>query len=348
MDPISQASLGAVVPQALFRHQHLGKLVLCGALAGMAPDLDILISSESDPLLYLNYHRQFTHALIFMPVGALIVATPLFWFMKRALAFGAVYLACLAGYATHGLLDACTSYGTQLFWPFTDYRVSWNFVSVLDPAFTLPLLSMVVCGLIWRRRIFPLLGLTWVVAYLSFGAIQGQRVYDAGMQLTEHLGHERDMMTIKPSIANQLVWKLVYLHEDVFYVHAVRVGISEETALCGESSQADRLDLAEHFPWLLESQQKADVSRFSWFSQDYLAIDPVDANQIIDVRYSTIPNEVKPLWAIALDPNANELEHVEFVVDRSVNSASMDLFWSFLNGRGCSPLNLITSEKPAD
>jgi len=36
---------------------------MLGFLSGMAPDLDILIRSSTDPLLSLEYHRQFTHFL---------------------------------------------------------------------------------------------------------------------------------------------------------------------------------------------------------------------------------------------------------------------------------------------
>ncbi|MCY4095570.1 MAG: metal-dependent hydrolase [Gammaproteobacteria bacterium] len=129
----------------------------------MAPDLDVFISSDVDPLLFLMFRRQFTHSLVFIPTGALIVAGCVFPFLRKSIDFRYVYLACLLGYATHGLLDACTSYGTQLFWPFTDYRVTWNNVSVLDPAFTVPLLLAVIAGLIWRRRWLPWIGLTWAL-----------------------------------------------------------------------------------------------------------------------------------------------------------------------------------------
>lgn len=75
MDPISQAALGALAPQALLRaptatKRHLLRVGCIGALAGMAPDLDVLIRSSSDPLLQLEFHRQFTHSLVFIPIGA--------------------------------------------------------------------------------------------------------------------------------------------------------------------------------------------------------------------------------------------------------------------------------------
>ena len=35
----------------------------CGFIGGIAPDIDILIQSDSNPLLFIEYHRHFTHSL---------------------------------------------------------------------------------------------------------------------------------------------------------------------------------------------------------------------------------------------------------------------------------------------
>ena len=133
MDPLSQASLGASLSQSFAKDKskQFSALVI-GALAGMAPDLDVLIRSTENPILFLEFHRQFTHSLIFIPFGALICALVFYsvlssgWFKKQwptaRLSFIQVYLFSFLGYATHGLLDACTSYGTQLFWPFSTER----------------------------------------------------------------------------------------------------------------------------------------------------------------------------------------------------------------------------------
>ena len=90
MDPISQAALGAIAPQSVAdktKRDSLGllRIGLIGALAGMAPDLDVLIQSSTDPLLQLEYHRQFTHSLIFVPFGAALCALAFWPFLKRRL-----------------------------------------------------------------------------------------------------------------------------------------------------------------------------------------------------------------------------------------------------------------------
>ena len=72
-----------------------------------------------------------------------------------------------------------------------------------------------------------------------------------------------------------------------------------------------------------ESQQYKDVERFKWFSNDFLAVNPKNKNQIIDIRYSGLPNEIGGLWGVQLNPKKNNQEHVEFV---SMRSATMDRF----------------------
>ena len=146
MDPISQGIIGSTVTQSLQKNNDsLAILAIIGFLSGMAPDLDIFIRSESDPLLFLEFHRQFTHSLIFIPIGGLLCASIFYWFVKKfsSLSFREIWLYTTIGYGTHSLLDACTSYGTLIFWPFSFERIAWNNISIIDPLFTLPLIMFV-------------------------------------------------------------------------------------------------------------------------------------------------------------------------------------------------------------
>ena len=169
MDPLTQGVLGAALPQATAaRARFAASAGLLGFLAGMAADLDVLIRSSSDPLLFLEYHRQFTHSLIFVPFGGLFCALILHGLLgrRRGLSFRQSWLFCTLGYATHALLDACTTYGTMLFWPFSDVRVAWNTISIIDPLFTLPLLFAVVLAGRRSRPVYARLGLLWACFYI--------------------------------------------------------------------------------------------------------------------------------------------------------------------------------------
>ncbi len=333
MDPVSQAVLGASLPSFFERNkQRLASALAVGALAGMAPDLDVLIQSDDDPLLFLEYHRQFTHSLLFIPLGALICALLLYPFFKTRLSFKHTYLFAFAGYATHGLLDACTSYGTQLFWPFSDTRVAWSVVSIVDPLFTLPVLVLLALAVKHRSRRIAMAAFVYAVVFLALGMAQHQRAETALMQLAQQRGHQPQRIHVKPSFANRHLWKLMYEYDGRYYVDAARL-LLDTTVIPGESIQ--KLDVARDFPWLpANSQQAKDIERFRWFSDNYLAVDPENPNIIMDVRYSFLPNRIKLMWGIILDRDKienGELDaHVGYEFKRGVDAATREQFLQML------------------
>ena len=330
MDPISQGVLGVAAAQAISRKPQTRRAAFMGLAAGLAPDVDVFISSATDPLLSLQFHRQFTHALAFIPVGALLVALVLHPLVGRsALRFRTTYLFCLAAYATHGLLDACTSYGTQLLWPFSDLRVAWNTISIIDPLFTVPILLLAALA-IWRKS--PLLArcaLLWAVAYLTLGVVQRDRAAAVGHDVAAARGHVVERLSAKPTFGNLLVWKVIYESEGVFYVDAVRVGLGSRHY---PGAAIAKLDAARDLPWLPPgSQQARDLERFRWFSGDYLAV--AGDNTITDIRYSLVPNEIDGLWGITLSPHAAPHEHVRYAGRRAVTAAKWQAFRDMLLGR---------------
>ncbi|MEE4277855.1 MAG: metal-dependent hydrolase [Halieaceae bacterium] len=333
MDPLTQGALGASLAQGAARREAMGLATLAGVLGGMAPDLDVLIRDGEDPLLFLEYHRQFSHSLIFIPIGAALVAVALHavlgrrrgWSLKR------VYCFCLLGYATHALLDACTSYGTQLLWPFSDARFAWNNVSIIDPLVTLPLLLLITASLRTGRALFARLALLWTLTYLGLGGVTARNAAEAeGYRLAASRGHDAVRVEAKPSFGNILLWKTVYRAGDHYYVDAVRLGFPVRIY---EGDSIAALDLARDFPWLdAGSLQARDVERFRWFSMGYLARDPERRDRIIDLRYSLLPNEIRPLWGIVLDETAQYTEHVAYETRRDADPATWRRFWSMLRG----------------
>ncbi|MEM8606958.1 MAG: metal-dependent hydrolase [Myxococcota bacterium] len=326
MDPVTQGALGAAAPRALAPREHAGIAVLLGMLAGMAPDLDVFIRSSTDPLLFLEYHRQFTHSLLFVPIGGAVCAAILHPLLakRRGLSFRRTLFYCTAGYATHALLDACTSYGTLLLWPLSSERFAWSTVSVIDPLFTLPLILLVGLSLGGRSAWWARLGLLWAVTYLVGGLVQRDRAEAFGRELAAERGHTPQRLEAKPSFGNILLWKVVYETETDFYVDGVRTG-TQVSLFPGGS--APKLVVARDFPWLdPDSQQAVDIERFRWFSSDYLAVDPGDPSRITDIRYSLLPNEIRGLWSIELNPDAGEHDHVGYVTSRRADGATLDAF----------------------
>ena len=336
MDPITQGVVGAALAQTKGETKTLAKAGVIGALAGMAPDLDVLIRSSTDPLFVLEYHRQFTHSLLFIPFGALICALVFYPLIANRwrLSFKAIFLWSFLGFATHGLLDGCTSYGTLLLWPFTDHRFSWDIISVIDPLFTLPLLVLILLAAALKSRRYLWGALVWGAVYLSIGFIQHERVLAIGHQLAAERGHQPLRLEAKPSFANIMVWKLVYETEQKFYVDAIRPGVLSERILTGRiwaGNSTDKLNLARGFLWLdPRSQQAKDVQRFGRFSSGYLGLDPQNSMGIVDIRYSLLPHQIAPLWGIQLSETRGNGQYAHYFTRREKRSESLKVLMEML------------------
>lgn len=331
MDPLTQGALGAALAQAApTRTKNIAIAGGLGFVAGMAADLDSLIRSSTDPLLFLEYHRHFTHSLAFIPVGGLLCALVLYAAVGRRLqlTFSQALACCTLGYGTHALLDASTSYGTLLFWPFSVERISWSFVPIIDPLFTLPLVALCVAAALKRNRTIAVAALVWVGAYISIGALQHNAALSMGAQIAASRGHTPLQLNAKPSFANLLVWKTIYEADGRFYVDAARVGIAPQR-FAGTS--IPKFDVTRDLPWLdLSTQQAKDVQRFTDFSNGFVAVDPNLPNRVIDIRYSFVPNEIDPLWSIDLSPEAGPGVHGRYQTHRDNPRQSFGRLWQLL------------------
>lgn len=330
MDPITQGAVGAAVAVATTR-QHRLPAAITGALAGMAPDLDVFIRSDIDPLLTLEYHRQFTHSLIFIPVigGLCALLVYALWGRRHNISLSMLLLWGLLGCATHGLLDGCTSYGTQLLWPFTDHRFAWDIISVVDPIFTLPLLALLVIAIKSSRNYWRACAIGWMVVYLGIGSIQHYRAIEMGYQLVAERGHQPLRLQAKPSFANLAVWKVVYETDSAIYTAAVKPGIGQPVTWPGESIH--KPSLAQSFPWLQDnSQQNRDIKRFSRFSDGYIAIDPHNPMRIFDARYSMLPHRIEPMWGIELSSTKAVSEHANYFTQRQNSSAALRMLMTMM------------------
>ena len=334
MDPLTQGALGAALPQATRTRNKVqtGIAGALGFLAGMTADLDVLIRSDTDPLMFLDYHRQFTHSLVFTPIGGLICALLLHWIMGRRwrLTLPLTFLFCTLGYATHPLLDTATSYGTMLLWPFSDERFALSIVSIIDPLVTVPVLILVVLAGLRRRPVLARIALLWAGLYLAAGAWQHQAARTMGEEMAAWRGHTPIRLEVKPSFGNILVWKTLYEAEGRFYVDAARAGV-RPNVFTGVS--VAKLDRRRDLPWLdPASQQAKDVERFRRFSDGFVALDPTNPNRVIDVRYSFLPNEVSALWSIELAPGAPPTAHARYRTHRKRARENLGALWRMVSG----------------
>jgi len=274
VDPLTHALVGASVSRVALARP-LGKAAwLPGAVGALLPDADALIRSSADPLLYAEFHRHFTHALAFIPIGGAIAALP--WLLQRRHRpqWRLWLLATTAGYATHGVLDACTTWGTRLYWPFTEARVAWNVISIVDPLFTLILLAGVALA-VWRDRAGPaVVALALCAGYLGIGAIQHGRASEVQARLAAARGHAPARAAVLPGFTTNLVWRSLYEAGGQFHVDRLRV------PWWGEPTWSPGYAHAAALPKMLfdaaggEARVARDLERFAHFTGGWVAAGP--------------------------------------------------------------------------
>lgn len=328
MDPVSQAAVGAVFAGAVANKDNMRRYLAVGALSGMAADLDIMIHSAKDPLLNLELHRHFTHSLIFIPVGALICAYILSFFFR--VNWKSLYLPALLGYMTAAPLDALTSYGTHLLWPFTDERTAFNIVSVLDPLYTVTLLVFLAICFFRNSKQLIYLSLIFISFYHCLGFMQRYRAEDMLLNAALEQKIEIQRIWTQPSLGNLLLWRGVIETADEYYVYGIHVGIDNKIST---PNRCKRYFLEKDSGVKKGSVLEKDIKRFSFFSNQFVARDQENNQYLSDIRYSRLPWTLNPLWAIVIDEN-HPNTHVRLKFFRDIESLDTDLFFNSIIGQG--------------
>ena len=298
-----------------------------------------MIRSNTDPLLVLEYHRHFTHSFFIAPlIGFIVAVLSKVLFLKKPLPFRRLLLFAVVATLTHGLLDACTSYGTLLYWPFHGHRESWDIISIIDPIFTLPLVIFTVLSFTFRRPRFAQIALIVSASYLCLGLYQRSQAHTFAQVLAESRGHNVDDVSVRPSFGNIILWRLVYRTDETYYVDALRtLPLTEDVHYPGSKVTAFT-NQSEIGVINFSNQQAKDVERFRFFSQNYLYRHPNHPNVIGDLRYSMFPDSIQPLWGISISPD-NPDNHISFEYFRDTDTPHLARLLSMIMGKKVPPLN---------
>ena len=336
MDPLTHTLLGASLGWVVFGRK-LGRATAAGvaAAAGAAPDLDILIRSATDPLVAVEYHRHFTHALPLAPLGAAAVVGILAlyrpWRERWRGCVGAVWGCALVAWVSHCLLDAATSYGTLLLWPLTDRRYGWDVVAVVDPVVTVALAVGLGVALRGRQRAAAWAGLAVAAGYLALGAVQHGRAVEAQGVVAAARGHGPERIEVMPTLGNLVVWRALYEWEGKIYADRIRVGLAGGTTVRAGWALA-RVGVGDLTAEERARDRRRSYARLAWFCEGWVARSPADATVLGDMRYSLSTEAFDPIWGIRFTP-PGEAAEVAWVNRSRDRRLSLSETWGEWMGR---------------
>ncbi|MBT5484569.1 MAG: metal-dependent hydrolase [Gammaproteobacteria bacterium] len=269
MDSITQFALGASIGEAVLGRKIGNRAPIIGGIIATLPDLDSFIPWD-DAVASMTYHRSATHSLIVLTAMSPLITwmmtkmQPILWNFHRQL-FLLVFLALF----THPLLDAFTVYGTQLFWPLTEYPVSLSTIFIVDPAYTLWLLIGFISAMMLSRNkkighqlntaglVLSSLYLTWTVAAKVLVNQKAELALAA-----QGISYDRLMTT--PAPFNTVVWRIIGRDAEGYFDGFTPVFGQDETIKFNYYDSDDHLlsEISDHWP----------VQRLLWFTHGFYKV----------------------------------------------------------------------------
>jgi len=235
MDSITHLVAGALTPLAFRNAPKTRMMILFGIICGEFPDVDVLAGTSPENIL--SFHRGPSHALVAQPLFALVLALIFHKIIKKGdtagtWTFARTWSVALLALLIHLFLDCMTTFGTQIFLPFSDFRVALPAMFIVDLSMTLPLLA-ILAVILAKGRLSPAnpalnsarLGLArgaliWLVVYplltlcLNYGL--ASHLAKAYARPGNPEGITRVELTPEPFAP--LNWKMVGIAPDKFYM----------------------------------------------------------------------------------------------------------------------------------
>ena len=176
MDPITHGITGALLGKGYFAERKGRVAIFAATLGALFPDIDIIYEIVSrDPLAIVKYHRGITHSFVGSPFFAALLAWLTRWLARRrgieTPSWALLTLIYGVGIASHIVLDGMTSFGTRMWTPISQQRVSWDLLFIIDFSFSAIVLLPQIAAWIYRDRAESRPRATWMWILFTLGAV---------------------------------------------------------------------------------------------------------------------------------------------------------------------------------
>lgn len=329
MDLITQGVLGGVVGELVLGRKIGWKGMAWGLFFGVLPDMDILYSPWLDTTEQLRWHRGISHSILMMIVASFVFAKPLsLLHRKKGVSFRRAGWFVFLAWSTHVLIDVFTNYGTQIYEPFSDQRVSMANIFIIDLFFTLPLLACVFyriwVGMVslkgwlgWKfgkvdededegpeypefSRRGAVIAISLSCLYVVFSFVMKLWAMD---QIKGHMADEipnGKVIEVAPTPFNTLLWRGLIETEEAYFV-------TYWSPFDREESKYDFLPKRRELATAFEGQKSFETLK--WFSRGHWVARPGPEGKVvfIDVRFGELrnleKNQLLPMfqWHLSYD-----------------------------------------------
>jgi inner membrane protein len=283
MDLLTQGLLGATVGELSSGKKLGNKAVFWGAVAGLIPDSDTFFASFMDVAQGLLFHRGITHSIFFAVLFSPIFAWLLFKLYKGKFEFSIWLKLIFLSVITHPLLDIFTTYGTGLFEPFSNRRIGFGTISVVDLFYTVPLLfAVIIIPFIKRTNEFR-----YTLNLILFAISHIYLVVTIGNKLSveNRVSNQLKIQNIEyskfvtsPYILTNFLWNIAAKTDTGYYIGSYNI-LNRKRPINFEFVPQNK-QLSENY------KENDEMQKLIFFSKDYYSIQQEDNKlYFYDLRY---------------------------------------------------------------
>lgn len=196
------------------------------------------------------------------------------------------------GFLTHTLLDACTPFGTQLFQPFSNVRISFDTIAVIDPLYTVPFLICLILAAFYhrassRRRFFNWLGIGLSCAYLAFTFYNQHQMENKFKALLEERNVNYNQVSVVPTIFNNALWQCV-AETDTNYV------FTNYSVFDKNLDKIKLVSVDKNHDLLAAYESDKEIKILKWFSKGYYNVEQQADGSLKynDLKIAVIPEDI--------------------------------------------------------
>jgi len=297
MDSLTQIVLGAACGEAVLGKKIGNKALLFGAIGGTIPDLDVFIGSwfYDNEIQSMAFHRGFMHSILFSILGTFLFGWLFFKLYDKGKRLNSTTLRdwqklFFWSIITHPILDCFTSYGTQLFYPFTNYRVAFNNISVVDPLYTIPFLICLIVLMFFsrnaiKRKLWLKIGVGISSVYMILTLLNKIYVNSVFEKSLIENNIQFSRFRTQPTLLNNVLWYGVAETETAFHLSFYSLFDKESKIKNWKVIPKKELQIP------IDNE---NLSTLTWFSDNYFSvIDTEKAGEYMynDLRYPLLNPE---------------------------------------------------------
>ena len=284
MDSLTHIALGAVIGELFTDKQFGKKAMIWGALAQSIPDIDFLNALWLSPTAELVAHRGFTHSILFAVLATFLLAVTAERFHRPHNISLRKWIFFLGTEIfVHLFLDAFNNYGTGWYEPFSQHRVSFHTIFVVDPIFSI--FGGIACLFLLFKPTDHIHRIRWAwtaigctLIYLSFALFNKYIVTKDIYRIAEkqNIAYSRSFTT--PTPFNTWLYFVVMEQKDGFQIGYRSFFDSEDTL---------RLNFFPRNEYLLNDiRDHEEVENLKRFSQGWYTVTQQDSLIVFnDLRF---------------------------------------------------------------